>query len=165
MFRKLPILPWAAHLKKCINSQRMAATRTAEAQSKYQHVPLIVIIGATGCGKTKLSLELARRFNGEVISADSMQIYRGLDIATAKATAEEQAQVRHHLLSGGLVDLSNSSPYWTFNDWRWRPSTTSSPDRRCPSLWATPTTTSSRSSGTRCSAQQVDSDLPPPPPR
>ncbi len=99
MFRKLPILPWAAHLKKCINSQLMAATMIADANSKYQHAPLIVIIGATGCGKTKLSLELARRFNGEVISADSMQIYRGLDIATAKATAEEQAQVRHHLLS------------------------------------------------------------------
>ena len=54
MFRKLPILPWAAHLKKCINSQRMAATMPADAQSKYQHAPLIVIIGATGCGKTKL---------------------------------------------------------------------------------------------------------------
>ena len=74
----------------------------ADAQSKYQHAPLIVIIGATG--KTKFLLELARRFSGEVISANSMQIYRGLDIATAKATTEEQAQVRHHLLSGGLVD-------------------------------------------------------------
>ena len=93
MFRKLPILPWAAHLKKCFNSQPMAATMPADAQSKYQHAPLIVIIGATGCGKTKLSLELARRFSCEVISADSMQIYCGLDIATAKATAEEQAQV------------------------------------------------------------------------
>ncbi|KAH9402199.1 tRNA dimethylallyltransferase [Tyrophagus putrescentiae] len=92
MFRKLPILPWATNLKKCINSQRMAATMPADAQSKYQHAPLIVIIGTTGCGKTKLSLELARRFNGEVISADSMQIYRGLELATANTTAEEQAQ-------------------------------------------------------------------------
>ncbi|KAH9389352.1 tRNA dimethylallyltransferase [Tyrophagus putrescentiae] len=92
MFRKLPIFPWAAHLKKCINSQRMAATMSADAHNKYQHTPLIVIIGATGCGKTKLSLELARRFSGEMISANSMQIYRGLDISTAKATAEEQAQ-------------------------------------------------------------------------
>lgn len=64
----------------------------------YEQIPLIVIIGATGCGKTKLSVELARRCGGEVISADSMQIYKGLDIATAKATAEEQAQVPHHLL-------------------------------------------------------------------
>ena len=54
MFRKLPILSWAAHLKMCINSQRMAATMSADAHSKYQHTPLIVIIGATGCGKTKL---------------------------------------------------------------------------------------------------------------
>ena len=101
MFCKLPALSWAAHLKKCINSQRMAATMSADAHNKYQQAPLIVIIGATGCGKTKHSLELARRFSGEVISAYSMQIYRGLDIATAKATAEEQAQVRHHLLSPG----------------------------------------------------------------
>lgn len=68
----------------------------------YQKVPLIVIIGATGCGKTKLSIELAQKYNGEIISADSMQIYKGLDIATNKATPEEQANVPHHLLS--LVD-------------------------------------------------------------
>lgn len=61
-------------------------------------VPLIVILGSTGTGKTKLSLELAERFGGEIISADSMQVYTNLDIATAKATKEEQARARHHLL-------------------------------------------------------------------
>ncbi|ALC46786.1 CG31381, partial [Drosophila busckii] len=61
-------------------------------------VPLIVILGSTGTGKTKLSLELAERFGGEIISADSMQVYTKLDIATAKATKEEQSRVRHHLL-------------------------------------------------------------------
>uniref|UniRef100_A0A1I8NV79 C2H2-type domain-containing protein n=1 Tax=Stomoxys calcitrans TaxID=35570 RepID=A0A1I8NV79_STOCA len=61
-------------------------------------VPLIVILGSTGTGKTKLSLELAERFGGEIISADSMQVYANLDIATAKATREEQSRVRHHLL-------------------------------------------------------------------
>ncbi|EDV43848.1 uncharacterized protein Dana_GF16308 [Drosophila ananassae] len=61
-------------------------------------VPLIVILGSTGTGKTKLSLELAERFGGEIISADSMQVYTHLDIATAKATKEEQAKARHHLL-------------------------------------------------------------------
>ncbi|KAH8288298.1 hypothetical protein KR054_000216 [Drosophila jambulina] len=61
-------------------------------------VPLIVILGSTGTGKTKLSLELAERFGGEIISADSMQVYTNLDIATAKATKEEQARERHHLL-------------------------------------------------------------------
>ncbi|XP_016999048.2 tRNA dimethylallyltransferase [Drosophila takahashii] len=61
-------------------------------------VPLIVILGSTGTGKTKLSLELAQRFGGEIISADSMQVYTHLDIATAKATKEEQSRARHHLL-------------------------------------------------------------------
>lgn len=59
---------------------------------------MIVILGSTGTGKTKLSLELAERFGGEIISADSMQVYTHLDIATAKATKEEQARERHHLL-------------------------------------------------------------------
>ncbi|XP_016981934.1 tRNA dimethylallyltransferase [Drosophila rhopaloa] len=61
-------------------------------------VPLIVILGSTGTGKTKLSLELAERFGGEIISADSMQVYTHLDVATAKATKEEQSRARHHLL-------------------------------------------------------------------
>ncbi|XP_034662083.1 tRNA dimethylallyltransferase [Drosophila subobscura] len=61
-------------------------------------VPLIVILGSTGTGKTKLSLELAERFGGEIISADSMQVYTNLDIATAKASKEEQTRARHHLL-------------------------------------------------------------------
>lgn len=61
-------------------------------------VPLIVILGSTGTGKTKLSLELAERFGGEIISADSMQVYTNLDIATAKATKEEQSRAKHHLL-------------------------------------------------------------------
>uniref|UniRef100_A0A182PV57 tRNA dimethylallyltransferase n=1 Tax=Anopheles epiroticus TaxID=199890 RepID=A0A182PV57_9DIPT len=60
--------------------------------------PLVVILGSTGTGKTKLSLELAARYGGEVISADSMQVYTGLDIVTAKATKEEQQQAVHHLL-------------------------------------------------------------------
>lgn len=61
-------------------------------------LPLIVILGSTATGKTKLSIELAQRFRGEIISADSMQIYKGLDISTAKATRVEQAQAVHHLL-------------------------------------------------------------------
>ncbi|XP_055911451.1 tRNA dimethylallyltransferase [Eupeodes corollae] len=61
-------------------------------------VPLVVILGSTGTGKTKLSLELAERFGGEIISADSMQVYSKLDIVTAKATKAEQARAKHHLL-------------------------------------------------------------------
>jgi tRNA dimethylallyltransferase len=60
--------------------------------------PLLVITGPTGVGKTELSLRLCERFRGEVVSADSRQIYRGMDVGTAKATPAEQQRVPHHLL-------------------------------------------------------------------
>jgi len=59
---------------------------------------VIVLAGPTASGKTALSLELARIYNGEIVSADSMQVYRGMDIGTAKATPEEQAKAVHHML-------------------------------------------------------------------
>lgn len=58
---------------------------------------IICIVGPTGVGKTKLSIELAKRFNGEVINADSTQVYKGLDIATAKVTEEEKENIPHYL--------------------------------------------------------------------
>ena len=61
--------------------------------------PIIVITGPTATGKTALGVELALRLDGEVISADSMQIYRGMDIGTAKPAPEELRGVPHHLLS------------------------------------------------------------------
>ena len=59
---------------------------------------LIVIAGPTASGKTALSIAVAQRLNGEIVSADSMQIYCGMDIGTAKATPDEQAMVPHHML-------------------------------------------------------------------
>ncbi len=59
---------------------------------------IVVICGPTASGKTGLSLLLAQKFNGEIISADSMQVYKKLDIGTAKATAEEQNVAPHHLV-------------------------------------------------------------------
>ena len=59
---------------------------------------IIVIVGPTAVGKTSLGIQLAQRFNGEIISGDSMQIYKGLSIGTAKATPAEQAQAVHHLI-------------------------------------------------------------------
>ena len=59
---------------------------------------VIVVCGPTATGKTALGIALARRFGGEIVSADSMQIYRRMDIGTAKATPEERAQVPHHML-------------------------------------------------------------------
>ncbi len=65
---------------------------------------ILAIVGPTAVGKTKLSIELAKIYNGEVINADSMQIYKGLDIGTAKATKEEMQHIPHHLLSIKDVD-------------------------------------------------------------
>jgi tRNA dimethylallyltransferase len=60
--------------------------------------PVIVLVGPTAVGKTELSFRLAERFNCEIISMDSMQVYRGMDIGTAKPSLEERAQVPHHLI-------------------------------------------------------------------
>lgn len=71
--------------------------------------PIIVLLGATASGKTKLSIELAKRFNGEIISTDSMQVYKGLDITTAKATQLERATVKHHMLDVCDLNTRNST--------------------------------------------------------
>lgn len=60
--------------------------------------PLLILCGPTAAGKTALALELAHKFGLEIISADSRQVYRGMDIGTAKATPEEQSLVPHHLI-------------------------------------------------------------------
>ncbi len=60
--------------------------------------PLIAVVGPTAVGKTALAVRLAEAFSGEIVSADSRQVYRGMDVGTAKATAEERARVMHHLL-------------------------------------------------------------------
>lgn len=59
---------------------------------------LLVILGPTAIGKTSLAVEIAKRINGEILSADSLQVYRYLDIGTAKPSKEEQAQVDHYLI-------------------------------------------------------------------
>ena len=65
----------------------------------------IVVVGATASGKTALGVHIAKRFNGEVISADSMQIYKGMDIATAKPTIEEMDGIKHHLID--FIDVQS----------------------------------------------------------
>lgn len=64
--------------------------------------PIIVIVGPTASGKSTLAIELAREIGAEIISADSRQVYRGMDIGTGKVTREEQRQVRHH-----FIDIAN----------------------------------------------------------
>ena len=65
---------------------------------------VVAIVGPTAVGKTSLSIDLAKRFNGEIISGDSMQVYRGLDIGTAKVTPEEMEGVPHHLINVRELD-------------------------------------------------------------
>ena len=74
---------------------------------------LIAVIGPTAVGKTAISLHLAETCDGEVVSADSRQVYRGLDIGTAKATPQEQRRVPHHLL-----DLTNPDEPLTLADYQ-----------------------------------------------
>ncbi len=65
---------------------------------------VIVITGPTAVGKTKLSIELAKRYNGEIINADAVQVYKGLDIGSAKVTEEEKEGIPHHLFDIKEVD-------------------------------------------------------------
>ena len=76
-------------------------------------LPLIVIVGPTASGKTGLSIKLAKEFNGEIISADSRAIYRGLDIGTAKPSIEERRGVVHW-----GIDLVNPGEYYTAADFK-----------------------------------------------
>lgn len=69
---------------------------------------LLVIVGPTAVGKTALSIQLAKRFQGEIISGDSMQVYKKMDIGTAKATERERAEVPHHLIDIIPPDVSFS---------------------------------------------------------
>lgn len=76
-------------------------------------LPLIVIVGPTASGKTGLSIKLAKKFNGEIISADSRAIYRGLDIGTAKPSIEERQGISHW-----GIDLVNPGEYYTVADFK-----------------------------------------------
>ncbi len=70
---------------------------------------VVIVTGPTASGKTELGIRLAEKFDGEIINADSMQVYRYLDIGTAKATAEQRARVPHHLLDIVTPDVVYSA--------------------------------------------------------
>lgn len=74
---------------------------------------IVCIVGPTGVGKTKLSIELAKYFNGEIINADSTQVYKELDIATSKVTESEKQNIPHH-----LFDIKNIKEDYTVYDYQ-----------------------------------------------
>src|SRR5437762_7132844 len=69
---------------------------------KINRTKIIAIIGPTASGKSNLAIKLAQKINGEIISADSRQVYIGMDIGTGKVTRKEQRMIRHH-----LIDVAN----------------------------------------------------------
>ena len=75
----------------------------------FSYIPIIA--GPTASGKSALAIELAQKINGEIISCDSMQIYKYLDIGTAKVTQEEQALVPHH-----MIDIIDPEVPFSVND-------------------------------------------------
>jgi len=76
-------------------------------------IPGIVIVGPTASGKTQLGLALARLFEGEIISCDALQVYRGMDIGTAKVSRADQGQIRHHMLDVRNPDQDFSAGDYT----------------------------------------------------
>jgi tRNA dimethylallyltransferase len=74
--------------------------------------PLIVIAGPTGSGKSELALRVAERFHGEIVNCDSLQVYRGFDVGTAKLTVEERRGIAHH-----LIDLLDPGELFTAGEY------------------------------------------------
>ena len=74
---------------------------------------IIAVVGPTAVGKTKMSIELAKKYNAEIISCDSMQIYRKMDIGTAKVTEEEKDGIKHH-----MIDIKNADEDYSVYDYQ-----------------------------------------------
>jgi tRNA dimethylallyltransferase len=78
-------------------------------------VPVVALVGPTAAGKSELSLALAEALGGEVVNTDSMQLYRGMDIGTAKLTVEQRQGVSHHLLD--VLDVTETATVAEFQRW------------------------------------------------
>jgi len=92
---------------------RAENTSTSEGALAPASTPLaVLLLGPTGSGKTALSLSLAERFNGEIISCDSVAVYRGMDLGTAKPTPAERARIPHH-----LIDVADPNQPFTAGDY------------------------------------------------
>ena len=84
--------------------------RTAKSPlEQAEKPPVVVVTGPTASGKTPVAIEIAQKCGGEIINADSMQVFRYLDIGTAKPSLEQRAQVPHHLLDVVTPDVPYSA--------------------------------------------------------
>ena len=90
-----------------MQSPEISREHTGKADS-INLIPLVVILGPTGVGKSEIAIQLAERFNGEIVSADSRLFYRGMDIGTAKPSVEERLRVSHH-----LIDVADPDDIWS----------------------------------------------------
>src|SRR4030066_41156 len=97
------------HLSSILKMQSHDAIEgLIEKASQGELIPLVVILGPTAVGKSEIAIQLAERFNGEIVSADSRLFYRGMDIGTAKPTTEDRQRVIHH-----LIDVANPDQIWS----------------------------------------------------
>ena len=86
--------------------------RTANAPDEVRLPLAVLLLGPTGSGKTALSLALGERFGGEIVSCDSVAVYRGMDLGSAKPSREERARVAHH-----LIDVANPDEAFTAGEY------------------------------------------------
>jgi tRNA dimethylallyltransferase len=77
--------------------------------------PVVAVVGPTAAGKTELSLDLAERLGGEIVNTDAMQVYRGMDVGTAKLPVADRRGIRHHLLD--LLDVKDPATVAEFQRW------------------------------------------------
>ncbi len=87
----------------------MSAARTADGGFAATDPLVILVLGPTGSGKTALSLALGEQFNGEIVSCDSVAVYRGMDIGSAKPTPQERARLPHHLIDVADPDQTSTA--------------------------------------------------------
>ncbi|KAJ7948724.1 tRNA dimethylallyltransferase 9 [Quillaja saponaria] len=97
-FPEKPLFLSARVSSTCRRRHLLTASSVSGAKKKEKKEKIIVISGPTGSGKSRLALELAKRLNGEIISADSVQVYQGLDVGSAKPSPSDRKEVPHHLV-------------------------------------------------------------------
>jgi tRNA dimethylallyltransferase len=88
-------------------------SKESRVKDMTNHKPLVVIVGPTAVGKTALSIRLAKKFHGEIVSGDSMQVYRGMDIGTAKIMQQEREGIPHH-----MIDIVNPDDSFSVADFQ-----------------------------------------------